>query len=672
MSFSRASTVTLGREYGPVRYRVNPLDRTEPEQVSDHLLDSLDDPAPQKRLIVAVDFGTTYSAVAYAALEKGEDPTDLDTSRIYTVQNYPDDANVSSLDDQMRSEVPTEVIYPLDRHFRQKDGPYAVHDNHDDADPAADDDAFRDAPFDAHSRLAVFGQHGTYETDPIFIEEETTFRWGYGAHEAWGRSAAHTDPNSKPLACFKLLLDSTARTQAIRMRLNETLGELKKKRVIKHNLDVIVDFLTCLLRHAKTDIENAGYDESYKREMVMCVPAIWTQKACRDMQSAMAKAMVLSGFPGVDLEDKTIESLFIVSEPEAAAAFVLETERGISPGDTFILLDAGGGTVDANTYTVTTATPLRLDREVVPPGGGLHGSNYINQGFRTLLENLLADETYLNTDESTIQSCIEKIIINEFEYKVKRTFDCYTARNPKSFDIPGLRANQEKKFQRGNVKILADDIKGIFLEHLEGVARIMEEQLLAALGRNIKVQKVLLIGGFASSISLRKFLRDRLDKFCASRNYPVPAFLPALKRGILEHTATAVARGAVLRALNKNGGPSRHAKTSYGIWRSEEYGAFPEHAEAKKSYDKHDGLEYAAATIDWVLKLVIFHHLFTLLKPHPPCVQYEFLAHLTTSSLSSVLLTFSLEKKRAKKFPRSGEARPSSAATHSTAFLDGP
>jgi hypothetical protein len=87
----------------------------------------------------------------------------------------------------------------------------------------------------------------------------------------------------------------------------------------------------------------------------------------------------------------------------------------------------------------------------------LHGSSYINQGFRTLLEDLLAYETYLNTEESTIQSCIEKIIINEFEYRVKRTFDCYKAsENPKLFkffDIPGLRANPEKGFRRGSVRI---------------------------------------------------------------------------------------------------------------------------------------------------------------------------------------------------------------------------
>jgi hypothetical protein len=119
------------------------------------------------------------------------------------------------------------------------------------------------------------------------------------------------------LSRFKLLLDSTERTEPIRMRLNETLTQLKNRRIIKDSLDVIVDFLTCLLRHVKTEIEVAGFDDSYKREIVMCVPAIWTQKACRDMHVAMATAMALAGFPGVDIEDKRIENLFIVSEPES-------------------------------------------------------------------------------------------------------------------------------------------------------------------------------------------------------------------------------------------------------------------------------------------------------------------------------------------------------------------
>jgi hypothetical protein len=67
-------------------------------------------------------------------------------------------------------------------------------------------------------------------------------------------------------------------------------------------------------------------------ETILCVPAIWSQKACRDMQTAMAIAMGQAGFPGVDVEDNNIDNLFIVSEPEAAAAFVLADSRDISVG----------------------------------------------------------------------------------------------------------------------------------------------------------------------------------------------------------------------------------------------------------------------------------------------------------------------------------------------------
>ena len=38
------------------------------------------------------------------------------------------------------------------------------------------------------------------------------------------------------------------------------------------------------------------------------------------------------------------------------------------PGETIVILDAGGGTVDAVTYQVKHSYPLRLSAEIVPPG----------------------------------------------------------------------------------------------------------------------------------------------------------------------------------------------------------------------------------------------------------------------------------------------------------------
>ena len=69
-------------------------------------------------------------------------------------------------------------------------------------------------------------------------------------------------------------------------------------------------------------------------------------------------------------------------------------------------------------------------------------------------------------------------------------------------------------------------------------------------------------------------------------------------------SATAVASGAVLRAINKEQGPRRIARSSYGILRTEPHGQYPEHRGVRKWRDPHDGQAYVRRTIDWVLKLV--------------------------------------------------------------------
>jgi hypothetical protein len=326
--------VTVEGDGIPGCHRSSVMDNVRPEQIPDDLLDGPEEPNLAKRLIMAVDFGTTYSAIAYIALEEGESVGYLDPTRIRTIQNYPDDATFGSLDDDMRSEVPTEVIYPLDPGFRKKEGLDArgSQKENQQGDVPTPSIGRLEAEGSLGNRLAIFGGQYNFDPDPdeMSIDEATSFRWGYGAHDAWGRSATHVDPKNKPLARFKLLLDSSPRTEVIRNELNMTLQELKKKRVIKDPRDVIADFLTHLLRHAKSELERAGFDDSYKLEMVLCVPAIWSQKACRDMHTAMAIAMGQAGFQGVDVRSNSIENLFIVSEPEAAAALVLANARDIS------------------------------------------------------------------------------------------------------------------------------------------------------------------------------------------------------------------------------------------------------------------------------------------------------------------------------------------------------
>jgi hypothetical protein len=232
------------------------------------------------------------------------------------------------------------------------------------------------------------------------------FRWGYQVHELLSLPSTHLDSSNQPLSRFKLVLDNSPVTKALRERVQHTVDKLKKQRIVSGSLCVITDFLTCLLKHTERELQNEGYDDSFQREIVLCVPAIWTQQACRYMQTSMAAAMKRADFRGVDTDTNSIENLFIVSEPEAAAAYVLADEHGLDVSKTeltcickgrpwanlassvamylfswtqvcsrpetnrkVLTKSSGGGTVDANTYEISETTPLRLSREVVAPGG---------------------------------------------------------------------------------------------------------------------------------------------------------------------------------------------------------------------------------------------------------------------------------------------------------------
>ena len=363
MDSSRASTATAGRDSPAVYHQPVPIDRETyhfvldespeaapeevPERVPDYLLEdaSADTRNNSKRLIIAVDFGTTYSAVSYVALEEGESGEYLDSRRIRSIQNFPDDWNFGDSADRMKSEVPSEVIYPIDPGFRKNENSTEADDEAEHAQGQEQLGDIRTPPreylaagatgFNGYGGggLEIFGELGGEEADRMSLDEESnSFRWGYGVHEAWGLHATHSDPKHRALSRFKLLLDNSETTESIRNELGETLDELKRRGVVENRLHVIVDFLTCLLRHTQSELANAGFSEGYRKEIVLCVPAIWSQKACRDMQTALAKAMERARFEGVDIQNNSIENLFIVSEPEAAAAFVLaqDEEKAVS------------------------------------------------------------------------------------------------------------------------------------------------------------------------------------------------------------------------------------------------------------------------------------------------------------------------------------------------------
>jgi hypothetical protein len=119
---------------------------------------------------------------------------------------------------------------------------------------------------------------------------------------------------------------------------------------------VIADFLSSILKVTKTSMEHTykfNWVPSSLVEYVLTIPAMWSDSA-RDL---MVQAAEKAGF------GKHRKDFNLVSEPESAAAYTLKTMEhsnlsvsvasprlfnaltSIQRGDTFIVCDAGGGTV---------------------------------------------------------------------------------------------------------------------------------------------------------------------------------------------------------------------------------------------------------------------------------------------------------------------------------------
>jgi hypothetical protein len=281
-------------------------------------------PTSDKRFIVAIDFGTTFSSISFLAPQE-DTGTDHELNdhkyvdEIQSIVNYPDEPRFGLL--ARRKEVPTEIWYPKKAYLdetllaaRNRPSDIIIIDD-------TDDDQ-------THSGDQNPDEDADMETDDDADDEENkdTF-WGYEVQKQLRFPDTNRDQNRR-MSRFKLLLDESDYTSQVRLDLEPNCIELKQKKIIKDKEDVIADYLKYLFSHAKAElVQGHGFSDACPVEFVLCVPPIWTPKASRIMQNNMERAICESGFGSV--ENDSVDNLFIVSEPEAAAAYVLASTTAV-------------------------------------------------------------------------------------------------------------------------------------------------------------------------------------------------------------------------------------------------------------------------------------------------------------------------------------------------------
>ncbi|PWY74562.1 actin-like ATPase domain-containing protein [Aspergillus sclerotioniger CBS 115572] len=429
-------------------------------------------PSTGRTIVVAVDFGTTFSGVAWAQTSNPESH--------YIINQWPQ--NTSGSSDGMTSEkVPSEVTYEY-----SNSGPKCL--------------------------------------------------WGFQIIDSMPR-----------IQWIKLGLAPDQKL-GVGSRLSSTYSDCHRIPVLYHSSaeNVVTDYLRSLREHAVSILRSklGNSLDSTNLEFVITVPAIWPDRAKMATLTCAEKA----GFG----ESSAIR---IISEPEAAAIHSLRASspHGLEIGDTIVLCDAGGGTVDLITFTIVELLPnLRL-KEEAPGTGSLCGSTFLNRRFEDLLNERLSSLPGWGRD--TLYEAMQ-----HFETVAKRTFSG-NVDDDFMFPVPGIADSEAAGVRRGRLRVSGQGMQQLFQPILQDIETLVREQIEASAA---KVKAIFLVGGFGQSPYLRKHLRDCFSP-AVQVTAPVDGWT-AVVRGALEKTLGYVSPLAANPSVD-----SRKARKTYGMIMSTEY-----------------------------------------------------------------------------------------------------
>ncbi|THG93264.1 hypothetical protein EW026_g7931 [Hermanssonia centrifuga] len=195
--------------------------------------------------------------------------------------------------------------------------------------------------------------------------------------------------------------------------------------------------------------------------------------------------------------------IHFVTEGEASMHYCVDNglaTGAITDGQSVVIIDAGGGTVDLSTYVFTTMTPMTVE-EIAPPDCILQGSTRVNIRAEAFLRSKLGSSRYSNDEDV-------KSMLEAFEKSAKPTFKDVKDR---SFIKFGSMRDRDADFgiRSGQLTIEGTDVAQFFEPSIQAIIGSVRKQYQAS---SITPQQMaFLVGGFAASPWLFYRLKDILS-----------------------------------------------------------------------------------------------------------------------------------------------------------------
>ncbi|XP_053399659.1 heat shock 70 kDa protein 12A-like [Mercenaria mercenaria] len=333
----------------------------------------------------------------------------------------------------------------------------------------------------------------------------------------------------------------------------------KKKLLAKTVFSLSIKYLKDdLIKLSESRIAGGGLrDEDI--HWVLTVPAIWNDAAKQFMREAAQQA----GIP----EDM----LTIALEPEAASLYCrhLPVEKcgsdktslaKFGPGKRYLVLDAGGGTVDITVHEVMSGGHLK---ELDKASGGAWGGVQVDDAFFRFLSEIAGHCVMPKFKDKHMEDYLD--LFRDFEVKKREigpkkdskiTFRIPTAladlvkemkSEPLSETIKKTKYSSQVKLVGDKLRVDPAVVKGFFEPSVDSIIKHVKGLLGSR--TNSGIEAILMVGGFSESPMLQETVRSSF---------------PGLRIIVPDEAGLAVLKGAVIFGHSPATISQRVSKYTYG------------------------------------------------------------------------------------------------------------
>ncbi|KAH8656646.1 hypothetical protein BGZ60DRAFT_567767 [Tricladium varicosporioides] len=392
---------------------------------------------------------------------------------------------------------------------------------------------------------------------------------------------------------------------------NSEVGVAKDipKHLSKNAEDIVRDYLYKVAREWRHEfaMQSQASLNAVPVDIVITHPASWEYESLNKTYQVVLGAFNHHLFPRRRhiylVSEPEACALYILQDS------IAKGKNTLISGDCFVLCDAGGGTVDLVSCRVESVEPLRY-KNVGMISGGKFGATLIDKSFLEYLDGKILNVNNTPTDCGSgghfISTPLDRIFLDKFQI-VKHSFK---GTNDFTIEIPDdaeLAPDSPDIVQGGELPLTSKDLLAMFKPSVDGILGLIQKQISFVQTKKpdplpYHVQTLFLAGGFSEN----KHLFNEVQKLATSEN--IDLITATIRSGITDDEIPdswgGVVKGAVLFGMGIGVAPPVAVKSCprhIGICVAQTYTEW-RHRSQNAVQDEFYGGKMVSNQLLWLLK----------------------------------------------------------------------